>query len=287
VFRERQFNRSTHSGFADYVFQLKDSSYFVILECKADLTEVNLHQLTQQLAKYQYVYSFWNHERKERHQFTEPHGVVLIGDKYGIYITEDGQFIQCEAGKPRWHRLDFKTHKVQLINDIISTTHNLIEQNIQKRRLYHVNSIRENLKPYQSSNPNHKYLVDNIARLGDTNDGLRLCIPMEKNFYFVCIHNRWIPVEMNYEAQAFAPTQHIYAYQRQFTARDGYTITMSNHGVCLLATEKAIFMYHITADHEINEEKVVAINWTKWHNNPLNKAEEVRSKIFDFCKTHA
>jgi hypothetical protein len=53
------------------------------------------------------------------------HGVCLVADQYGIYLTKDGEFVDCSATKPRWPRTQLS--RAQL-NDIRKELQKLLNQ---------------------------------------------------------------------------------------------------------------------------------------------------------------
>ncbi len=97
------FRDSKMTGTADYFMKL--NSTWVPVEAKVNiLSEKDIHQ---QLSKYLHIDSFRptlrNKEQKEFEVFNPKFALII--DQSGVYIYNEGEFVDCEPGQPLWPRV--------------------------------------------------------------------------------------------------------------------------------------------------------------------------------------
>ena len=112
VYRERRLYRNDQwtNGIADYIIQIGNTSskYWLPVEVKIDLADSKNKTILDQVKKYTYCNSFINPHTGDSITIPHIHGIVLIIDKDGAYLTKDGEFVPgCGIDKPKWKRRDF------------------------------------------------------------------------------------------------------------------------------------------------------------------------------------
>lgn len=106
------------TGKPDYMLRMHD--VWVPLEAKVAVnTEVRIRDQVQQ-----YINIDAFHHREGRTRITtpmRPHGVCLVADQYGIYLTHNGEFIDCTPDRPRWDRRQLTRKVIKEIRDTVAT----------------------------------------------------------------------------------------------------------------------------------------------------------------------
>jgi hypothetical protein len=125
VYRERRLYRNDQwtNGIADYIIQIGNTSskYWLPVEVKIDIADPKNKNILDQVKKYIYCNSFINPHTGDLITIPQTHGVVLIIDKDGAYLTKDGEFVPgCGIGRPKWIRRDFAQSDA-LIDEIRKT----------------------------------------------------------------------------------------------------------------------------------------------------------------------
>lgn len=105
------------TGKPDYMLRMYDT--WVPLEAKVAVnTEVRIHDQVKQ-----YIHTDAFRYRDDHKLVTTPmrlHGVCLVADQYGIYLTHNGEFIDCTTNRPRWDRRQLTRKIIQEIRDTVA-----------------------------------------------------------------------------------------------------------------------------------------------------------------------
>lgn len=108
------YRDNTKAGRADYMVSIH--GHWIPFEAKVNInTERNL---PQQIEKYTYIDSFVTEEEGVIN--STRHGICLLGDQYGIYLTENSRFINCSPGNPLWPRTSINADTPRLIRDYVA-----------------------------------------------------------------------------------------------------------------------------------------------------------------------
>lgn len=307
VYRERFLRRTDElpnsltnytnedDGFADYVIQVGNTSskYWLPVEVKIDITKEN--DFLNQVKKYTYRNRLLNPHTKKSMLYST-HGVVLVLDKNGVYITKNGSFLQeCGFGKPMWERKNFTEPDV-LITDIrtrlISELRKTAKEYNNARIIAHQNTphyvseksipkISDNtldinkylitalqpLRPYAGAD---RMLMNNVALLADSInviqkdtcpvESLWLCTPVSNNVYFTRIDDVWFPVHINYTGKSTTIDYKKYTNIKEFQAPSA-VISIEEHGISLVASIQGLdIMYTDENGNTTTLHKKIPIN---------------------------
>jgi hypothetical protein len=117
----RSMRGTRMTGKPDYMLQIENT--WIPLEAKVAVnTEPNINE---QVEKYINLTAFkFRNGVQTKTISVKNHGVCLVADQYGIYITKDGEFVDCSATKPRWPRT---TLTRRVIRHIRAAVKNLLD----------------------------------------------------------------------------------------------------------------------------------------------------------------
>jgi hypothetical protein len=274
----RTIEIKTANGRADYFISV--NRVYIPFEAKKDIGDGSavLHQIRKyanisEFAKKEYEASLDKLITKTI-TINKPHGVVLIGDKNGIYLAYSdnkgkGYFVFRNSQKLFWtcrkitpeiikdiltcvseiYQLNDKftsgstsTHKILLSN----TTYNLVHVEPPKASNSYIISALQPLRPYAGGNAD---LMDNVASLADAIEGLPkticpietlcLCTPVGDNVYFTRIEDVWFPVHINYAGTPTTINYKKYTNVNVFQA-PGAPIYIEEHGISLVASTQGL-----------------------------------------------
>jgi hypothetical protein len=98
------YRGGAQTGKVDYFVCLKGIWFPV--EAKLNVNAVAERNLQQQVSKYVHVDSFRPQKGRHRGKGFKAHDIplCLVIDQHGIYLWSDGTFVECQPGKPIWHR---------------------------------------------------------------------------------------------------------------------------------------------------------------------------------------
>lgn len=105
------------TGKPDYLLRIHDT--WVPLEAKVAVnTEQNI---LGQVSQYIKLNAFRYRDGKNLVNVPmRPHGVCLLADQYGIYMTHNGEFIECTPYQPRWDRRELKRADILDIRNTVA-----------------------------------------------------------------------------------------------------------------------------------------------------------------------
>jgi len=105
------------TGKPDYMLRIH--GVWVPLEAKVAVnTEVRIRDQVQQ-----YINIDAFRRREGRTLITtpmRPHGICLVADQYGIYMTHNGEFIDCAPDQPRWDRRQLTRAEIRDIRNTVT-----------------------------------------------------------------------------------------------------------------------------------------------------------------------
>jgi hypothetical protein len=254
VYRERRLFRKDQyvKGIADYVIQISNTSsqYWLPVEVKIDIANPINRNILEQVKKYTYCNSFINPHNGDPKIIDETHGVVLIIDKNGVYVTNNGEFVQeCGINKPKWKRKELSglvdgVHTI--IDDIRAKLITTIQQSIKDEKR-HIIAAMQPLRPYAGGNAD---LMHNVASLADAFSELSktscpietlcLCTPVGDNVYFTRIDDIWFPVHINYTGAPTAIDYKKHTYVKEFKAPSNHIPIRQTHGISLVASPQRL-----------------------------------------------
>jgi hypothetical protein len=109
------------TGRPDYMLRIENT--WVPLEAKVSVnTEPNIRGQVSQYINLS-GFKFRNGSRMTTIS-VKSHGVCLVADQYGVYLTKDGKFVDCTATEPRWPR---STLTRSVIRNIRAAVKNLLD----------------------------------------------------------------------------------------------------------------------------------------------------------------
>ena len=105
------------TGRPDYMLRMHDT--WVPLEAKVAVnTEVRMRDQIQQ---YINIDAFRYRAGKTLVTTSmRPHGVCLLADQYGVYLTHNGEFIECAPDRPRWDRRQLTRATITDIRTVVA-----------------------------------------------------------------------------------------------------------------------------------------------------------------------
>jgi hypothetical protein len=109
----RCFQNGEPTGYADYFLKVHGSW----LPVEAKLNVLAESGLSTQIAKYIHVESFVPTKGRQRGRefHVEDSAICLVADQSGLYVTVDGEFVDCSLGEPTWKRTELEHATVPAI----------------------------------------------------------------------------------------------------------------------------------------------------------------------------
>jgi len=210
----------------------------------------------------------------------KPHGVVLLGDKNGIYLAYSdsngkGYFVQRNGKQLFWSCKSITPDVIKVIKNHVSKLYELNDKFTNGNTTYSykerdglrqidITYSLEHVKPPKLSNkyliaalqPLRPYagadrmLMNNVALLADSInaipkdacpvESLWLCTPVGDNVYFARIDKEWFPVHINYAGIPTAIDYKKYTYLVKFRAPSAVIRMNEPHGISLVASTQGL-----------------------------------------------